>query len=479
MTRDARIIARLEREQRKQGFSAEALCFDQQLAFVRDGARFKVAVCSRRAGKTVACAILLLGRALAYPRTNHLYVTLSRINAKRIVWRQLLDLNREHALGGIPNETELTIRFPNGSVAYLSGAKDSGEVEKFRGLSLKTVVIDEAQAFRPYLKQLIDDVLVPCLWDVQGELVLIGTPGPVKAGTFWEAYSGKSWSAHHWTILDNPHILRLSGKTPEDILAEERARRGIKETDPTYQRESLGQWVNDYQALVFHYEPQRNGFADLPGGVDSGGRGLHLSRYVLGVDVGHDDADAIAVLGWSEASPDLYLVEEDIATKQGITELAYKMGDLAVKYRPERIVFDAGGLGKKIAEEIRRRFGVAVVAAEKARKFEHIELLNDALRTGRFRARSESRFAQDCMLVQWDMDARAKGILRVSDGYHSDITDATLYAYRAAQHYLFTPAKPQATEVDKMDLWMEREADDLQRRKGLDWFAADAEKMGF
>ncbi|MDQ3023818.1 MAG: Hint domain-containing protein, partial [bacterium] len=336
---------------------------------------------------------------------------LSRINAKRIVWRQLLDLNREHALGGLPNETELYIRFPNGSQIYLSGAKDAGEVEKFRGLSLKTVVVDEAQSFRPYLKTLIDDVLVPCLWDVQGELVLIGTPGPVSFGTFWEAFSGKTWSAHHWTIHDNPHIERLSGKTPEEILAEERKRRGINETDPTYQRESLGRWVNDLTSLVFHYDGARNGSV-----VDT-----RPERYVLGVDVGHDDADAIAVLGWGGTSPNLYLVEEHVEAKAGVSALTSAIERLYRKYDPERVVMDFGGLGKKMSVDIRERFGIPVVAAEKTEKFAHIELLNDALRTGKLHAAPDSRFAQDCLLVQWDMDARAKGKMAVSGAYHSDI----------------------------------------------------------
>lgn len=472
MTELRRYVAALERAQRKRNFSAEALCFDKQLDFVRDASRFRVAVCSRRAGKTVACAVTLIERATKHAGTNHLYITLSRINAKRIVWRQLLDLNREHSLGGVANETELHIRFPNGSMVYLSGAKDAGEVEKFRGLSLKTVVVDEAQSFRPYLKTLIDDVLVPCLWDVQGELVLIGTPGPVKVGTFWEAYSGKTWSAHHWTIHDNPHIERLSGKTPEVILEEERKRRGITEQDPTYQRESLGQWVNDFQSLVFHYEPRRNTI-DLYTGPPT--------RFVLGVDVGHDDADAIAVLGWSTDSPGLALIEEYVQAKTGVSALADAIEGLYRKYQPERIVMDFGGLGKKMSVDIRQRYGIPVEAAEKSQKFAHIELLNDALRTGKFLASPASKFAEDCMLVQWDQDARAKGVLKVADSYHSDICDAVLYAYRAASHYLYEPetkkAKPSAQ--DQVDLWEARELERLEKAESQDWTEGDAERLGF
>ncbi|NCZ97395.1 hypothetical protein EBZ02_09680, partial [bacterium] len=67
-------------------------------------------------------------------------------------------------------------------------------------------------------------------------------------------------------------------------------------------------------------------------------------------------------------------------------------------------------------EEVTKRFGIHVTAAEKQRKFEYIELLNDALRTKRFFAKRTSRFAEDCRLVEWDRDNKdPEGKLKIKD----------------------------------------------------------------
>lgn len=100
---------------------------------------------------------------------------------------------------------------------------------------------------------------------------------------------------------------------------------------------------------------------------------------------------------------------------------------------------DTGGLGKKIAEEIRRRYSIPVKAAEKTRKFEYIELLNDALRTAKFLAKSTSIAAQDSMMVEWDRDKQTPDKKFVSTKFHSDILDAVLYGYREALHWLYVP----------------------------------------
>ena len=444
-------VAYLEKRQR---FGARSLCFDKQLSFIEDKTRFKTAACSRKAGKTFSCAVYLLETALRFPRTNVVYITLSRGNAKRIIWKLLLDMNRSHHLDAHTDETELAMDFPNGSTIYLTGAKDKVEVEKFRGLSLKLVIIDESQSFRPYLKDLVDDALMPCLWDVQGTLCLIGTPGCSRAGTFFESCVSKEWSHHHWTILDNPWIEKISGKKPEVILEEERRRRGITEDDPTYQRECLGRWVEDKSSLVFKFDSAKNVYDVLPQ--------TDAWDYVVGVDIGHEDADAVAVLGWTSESRSLYLCEEHVRTKQTISELGEMVKRVVEKYEPHAVVVDTGGLGKKIAEELKDRWGIYLEPAEKTRKLEHIELLNDALRTGALLVKAESRFAQDAMLVEWT----ERGF-KVSETYHSDITDAVLYAFRACKHYTTEIAVKTESE---MDLWEQKELAKFEAQKTLEWW---------
>lgn len=113
------------------------------------------------------------------------------------------------------------------------------------------------------------------------------------------------------------------------------------------------------------------------------------------------------------------------------------------------MVMDAGALGKKIQSEILQRHSLNIIAAEKQRKFEFIELLNDDLRTGKLKSFDNSRFEQDCALVTWDKSAKtiAQGRLKVSENYHSDINDAVLYAWRECRHFGNEPAIPK-TRID-------------------------------
>jgi len=149
----------LQTANNKDGFKIESFLFDKQLAFVNDPAPFKTAVCSRRSGKTVSCAADLIDTALKNPDTVSIYITLSRNNAKKIIWPELLKLNRLYGLGGVPDNTELSIKFPNESTVYCSGAKDRTEIEKFRGLPVKKAYVDECQSFRDHIGSLIDDIL--------------------------------------------------------------------------------------------------------------------------------------------------------------------------------------------------------------------------------------------------------------------------------------------------------------------------------
>lgn len=425
----------LARDAGSQRFNLRDFCFDEQYRFITDPAHFKTAVCSRRSGKTVACAAHLISAAISKPHHTCLYITLSRLNAKRIIWNELLSINGKYLLGGEPNETELSIRFQNGSVIYLSGAKDKTEIEKFRGLPLALVYIDEGQSFRTHIKDLIDDVIGPALIDYAGTLCLIGTPGPVPSGYFYDcSVKNPHWSKHGWTFWDNPHIAIKSGESHDTLLQRELTRRGVSIQDASIQREWFGKWVIDENALVFRYRKEINHYETLPL--------FQKKECVIGVDLGHDDADAISILTWNPHDQRVFLTHEDIQTKQGISELAEKLSNLIKLHDPLKIVMDTGGLGKKIAEELRKRFSLPITAAEKSRKFEYIELVNDALRTGKLLAKETSQFAQDCMVVEWDKDKETPDRKFISDRFHSDICDSVLYAYREALHWLSTPETP-------------------------------------
>lgn len=117
-------------------FNIDEILFDKQLEFVKDPNNYKVAVCSRRAGKTVSAAAYLIDTAINNEGVVCLYITLARTSAKRIIWRELLRMVREYNIKAKINLSELSLTFDNESIIYLSGASDTSEMEKFRGLAI-------------------------------------------------------------------------------------------------------------------------------------------------------------------------------------------------------------------------------------------------------------------------------------------------------------------------------------------------------
>lgn len=465
----------------KERFDFGAHCFPPQRAFVTSKAKFRTASCSRRAGKSEGSAALLLSTALEKAGSVSLYITKTRINAKRIIWKTLKALNVARHLGGTAKEAELCMELPNGSSVYLLGANNRDEIEKFRGLPIAVVVLDEAQILSD-LEVLIDEVLVPALMDFDGSVVLAGTPGPVPTGYFYACTTNPEWDHHNWTVFENPWIEKKSGKSPAQHLQEELKRRGVQEDDPSIQREWFGRWVYDPNALVFRWDATRNAELEPPPFVAG------EWECVVGGDLGFDDADALCVLAWHPKRPGLHLIHQDVMPKQGITPLGEKLRALVDRYQPLSVVLDFGGLGKKIAEELTSRWGLHLEAAEKTRKLEHIELLNDSLRTGILKAPADSQFAKDCLLVEWDKSNPEKW--EISDRFHSDICDAVLYAHRRAKQWLFEPAPPpppvlnspewhaaqNARKRAELDAYWQKKDEEMQRlkaeREEMEGFAA-------
>lgn len=434
-------------------FRLEDHLFDKQLAFVHDPAAFKVGLCSRRAGKSTACAADLVNTANFTPECTALYITGARTDAKKIVWAEVKRFNDTHKFGGIPNESELSMRFPNGSVVRLAGAKDDASVEKIRGQlpPVKKAYIDEAQAIGDrLLRKLIEDVLEPALMDYNGTLVMIGTPPAVPVGYFIDASASPQWSVHKWTFFDNPFIPLKSGRTHQQALDRVLKRRGVGENDPSIRREFFGELALDTNSLVYQYAPAANHYEELP---------IEKYTYILGIDLGFRDADALAVLAWSDASKRTYLVEEVVTRQQGITELVEQIEAVRRRYDISKIVMDTGGLGKKISEEIIKRYQIPIIPAEKVRKFEFIELMNGALRTGQLMAKANSLFASDCYKVEWDKDRTKPDRKVISDRFHSDICEAVLYAWRESYSFTHVPgrSKPKAGSKEFLDA-LEEEA---------------------
>lgn len=424
----------------------------RQQGWLADESAAKAGCCGRRAGKTVVNAADLTLDAMRVPERGEMcaYITLTRKNAKLLLWPELKRFNAKYGIGIKFNNTDLLATFPSGGSIWLGGADTEDQIEKFRGFKFRRIVLDECASFAPHINALIDEVLHPALLDVSGKMSMIGSPSAKCSGAFYDACTDPSlgWSLHQWTVLENPAIPNAAA-----WLASECARKGLSEDDPRYLREWMGRWVADLNSLVYRYQAANSDYDVLPSG--------HDWEYVLGVDLGFDpDPCAFVVLAFCRDLPDVYVVETEQLGQLIPEAIANRVKAYMGRYRFARIVADTGGLGKAIVEEMRQRYSIPVYPAEKRNKHEYIELLNSDLATGRMRIRRQDPLAHDWQQLVWDMDTR--GRRKESDRYPNHRSDAALYAWREAKHFAYkAPDVPPAIGTDAH---AQREAARLERQ---------------
>lgn len=397
--------------------------FDLQRALAVDPSRKKVALCSRRSGKTVAASYILINALnRASLDTVIVYAAKTRLLAKGLVWEKLKAINRAFQLGLQFREVDLQVVSPTGGAIWVVGLDKEAEIEKLRGIKSSLVVLDEPATYASLISKLVAQVLEPALGDLRGTLCVVGTPGIVPSGWWYHVSSGqaKGWSRHAWTILQNPYF-----PDPEEYLAERLELNGWTTEHPTYIREDTGQWVSDEGDLVYKYHPGRNACRTVPDDLDS---------YAVAADFGLRDETAIVVLGWKEGEHAIYAVE---CMKQGDLlpeEAAAHLKSYVDKYDPRILVGDANGIGAAYVEEFNRRYsaGRKMEPAKKLEKRSFISLINADFRTGRLKIHEQdcSSLIEELQLAAWD--ERRQG---VAPGCDDHACDALLYCWRHATHY--------------------------------------------
>ena len=428
----------------------QQVSFPQQEAFVNDPSQFLAAQCTRRAGKSNALALRFYNTMMKHSGSLCPYIALTRESSKNTMWSVLQDQNEKLGWNATFTESDLSMRLSNGSRLQLFGADMKNFVRRLRGIKTPGAAVDEAQEFdAAHLANLIDNILTPATADyVDSWIALTGTPGAIPRGYFYDVTQQKKfgYSVHSWSLYDNPFMPDARG-----FVSKLKEKMQWPEDHPTLMREYYGKWVLDLESLLIKYNEGINHYHELPN---------VKWNYILGVDLGHRDADALALLGWSESLPDIYLIEEQITRGQDITELSTQIEAMCRRYDIAKIVMDEGALGKKIAEEIRRRKHIPVQPADKMRKMENVAFLNDYLRQGKFKAKRDSRFAKDSELVQIDWEKSSPDRIVVKSGFHSDIIDSVLYAFKESPAFTFSPIKEGPKPYSKE--WFEKEVSDME-----------------
>lgn len=487
--------------------------FGHQQTVVDDPYRFKSVITPRRAGKTHTVGSYAFITALRKPGAIIPIVTLTLKSAKRLYWHDIiLHFSDKYGLGlrerrGGLHHTNLEAYLENGSRIFLVGAETRTEIEKLRGGSYDLVPVDECKSFHPgVFRELIDEVLIPATQDREGTILLIGTPGSILDGPFYEAtyagYTGEDgnpitrdyyepedfwkgdqepqWSRHHWTVKDNiavPHLWR-------EALANKKRKRW-KDDNPIWTREYLGQWVSSGDVMVYAYSrlleedghdcrctwrPQHGPGFNRHGLPDS-----EDWQYILGMDLGYEDDCAIVVMAYSPTHDILYHCYDWKSNHLTVTQLGEKVQSVVDLFdgNIEAMVADTGNLSKMVIESLNEQYGFFFEAAEKREKADFIELLNSDLHSGTLKIMPDSDLAHEWLMLQWDLGDKQKkylarlGKLKEHSMCPNHVSDAALYTWRYALHH-FSREKiiePVHGSSNWFEEWDQNEAYDAELKR--------------
>lgn len=224
-----------------------------------------------------------------------------------------------------------------------------------------------------------------------------------------------------------------------------------------------GIWIDDGAGLVYRYDEQRNAVLELPS--------LRGWQAVLAVDLGASESKpttAFCIVMWSPDSPVAYAERcwaEAALTPTTIAERIQQVRELL----PEaRIVMDVGALGTGYANEIRARYAIPIIPAQKKDKLGFRKLMNGALERAELMV-----CAPDCpMLVDeltslvWDVHG-----LDNDKTQPNHCTDALLYGWREAQSWRSAFIKPEPVYSEEERLYRkEREQwENRKKSQGARW----------
>lgn len=339
--------------------------------------------------------------------------------------------------------------------------------------------------------------------DRRGTLLLIGTPGNVLTGPFYEAtcptfkrndrpivrvyddpqpfWTEKKrsrwpqWSFHTFNQKHNIHCPYLW----EDAQRK-KYNRGWPDDHPTWVREYLGQWVATGDEMVYALAT----LITLDGGVSECraiyepefGNGFNKHglpdkeewNYVLGIDMGYEDDTAIVVVAYSDHLKTMYLVYEHKEKHMLPHQIADKINAIQRHFdgQIDNMVADTGNLSKMIIQEMNALNDFYLQPAEKRDKFGYIELLNADLYTGQIQVPYDSELAKEWLELTFDLKTSTKaqmakaGKLAENRANDNHLADAMLYTWRFCYHHW---ARPVATPIDPfseaaMLAWDRREA---------------------
>ncbi len=188
-------------------------------------------------------------------------------------------------------------------------------------------------------------------------------------------------------------------------------------------------WVTDDDRRVYRYVVGRNDYRELP--KYATGRW----NYVLGIDLGFNDDTAIVCVGWHDHDRTAYIIDCDKKPGLDITDAANWIRSWMRLYDSPYVVVD--GANKQAVEEMRRRHGLPLIAADKRGKEDFTDLMNAEFAKGAIKLSPDCDALRDEYAhLSWDERAWKRGKRIEDPKAASHLCDAAAYAWRFSATYL-------------------------------------------
>lgn len=432
--------------------------FKVQNKYIDDRSRFKAANCTRRSGKSLAEGIDFVEISEMYPDSKMIYGGLTQESAAWIIWDYLLEMFEKRKIKVKSDAHNRIIRTGNGCQIKLFGVDASQkEMKKILGNKLRVCTIDEAGSMTIDLQTLCYQMVRPALIDLRPHswLRLIGTCENIP-NTFFEKVSQgfePGWVVHKWSAHENPFVAKQWKEEIEEMLAENPA---IQDTS-WFKTHYLNIWCTDDDLLILPLRPEFK--------IDKVRERKY--EYILGVDLGWNDATSFNVVGYSDHDPCGYIFRSYKSPGLDLTDTANEIKLLDAKYDFLKIVID--GANKQGVEEIRNRHNINLYAAEKTDKPVLLASMRDNFIQNRLKIVGDDCAALETEMqhLQW-LDKRK---LKEDPRCENHCVDGTLYAWREMLHYLYEPPKKKMdrnSEEYIIDKW-NKEGEQMIKNSNDNW----------
>lgn len=456
--------SRMERKKQMPYYRLRANDFDKQNE-VLDARkyRFKAINCTRRSGKSIGEAIDHMEICELYPGSRTLYLGITLDSVTEIIWDIFKELNKLGDYRCKFDETKKIIRHPNGSRTRLAGLDVSEkQMRKLLGQKLRKVSIDEAGSITQDMGRICYQMIMPALSDLrpQSWLSLLGTCENIPKTFFEEVTEGRErfvdWKVYKWTAYDNPYMRKQWTAEIDELMTN-----NPKVKDASwFKTHYLNMWCSDDDLIIIPWKDYGQTVQELPPGF--------AWNYILGVDLGFNDASSFSVLAYSLDSPTAYVVSVSKKVELDLTGVAEQVKEIQRRFDIQKIIVD--GANKQGVEEIKNRHRIQLTPAEKTDKATYLRLMQDDVITGHLQLKNEGceELVGEWEALQWKNDDKEK-----EDGRcQNHASDATLYAWRECRHYTYDPEeeRPNRSTDKYMERLEEKEAIEAEELESVPWW---------